>query len=333
MTELRPGEPLADLEISMRRSIVLMVMFALGLTGCALGTDGGSPQDGVVQKVTVGVIPIVDVAPIYLGKQKGFFSSHGIEVNLVSAQGGAAIVSAVVSGEYQFGFSNVISLMIAADKGLPVRMTCAGDASTGRTGADFGAVVVDARSPIRTAADLEGKTVSVNTLKNIGDTTVRASVRKAGGDPSRIKFVELPFPDMPAALADGRVDAAWLVEPFLTAATGHGARIVAWNFVDTAPNLPVAAYFTTATYTNKNAVLVRRFTAAMIQSSVYAQTHPDEARAIIPTYTKITTDQANALTLPQWPTIIDVNALAVLADLATQDGLVTAKPDLSALLP
>jgi NitT/TauT family transport system substrate-binding protein len=67
--------------------------------------------------------------------------------------------------------------------------------------------VVTREASIRTAADLAGKRVAVNTLKNIGDTTIRASVRKAGGDPSSIKFVELAFPDMPAALQAGRVDA------------------------------------------------------------------------------------------------------------------------------
>jgi ABC-type nitrate/sulfonate/bicarbonate transport system substrate-binding protein len=165
--------------------------------------------------------PIVDVAPIYLGKQKGFFSNRNIELTLETGQGGAAIVPGVVSGQFQFGFSNVTSLLIARERGLPLKVVSNGVASTGKDKADYSGVVTRDDS-IKTAADLEGKRVAVNTLKNIGDSTIRASVRKAGGDPSWIKFVELPFPDMPAALEAGRVDAIWVVEPFLSAAVGAG---------------------------------------------------------------------------------------------------------------
>lgn len=324
----------------MRRTLTAAAVAALlGLAGCASpaadgsGDDSSGSEDATTQKVTVGVIPIVDVAPIYLGEQKGFFSARGIELELVPAQGGAAIVPGVISGEFQFGFSNITSLMIASSKGLPVKITSAGNSSTGEEGADFGAVVVNADSPIQTADDLEGKKVSVNTLKNIGDTTVRASVRKAGGDPDKVKFVELAFPDMPAALAGGQVDAAWVVEPFLSVTKAQGARVVAWNFVDTAPNLPVAAYFTTTTLSQDDPDLVKRFAEAMIESSAYAQAHPDEALAVIPTYTKLTAEQAEALTLPQWPDAIDTAALEVLAELAVADGLLEAEPDLASLLP
>lgn len=325
-------------EMYMRRTFTMVAVAALlGLTGCASpAADGGQPQPSqatTAEKVTVGVIPIVDVAPIYLGKEKGFFSTRGIDLNLVAAQGGAAIVPGVASGQYQFGFSNITSLMIAASKGLPVKLTSAGNSSTGKEGADFGAVVVNADSPVKTAKNLEGKTVSVNTLKNIGDTTVRASVRKAGGDPDKVKFTELAFPDMPAALANKQVDAAWVVEPFLSVAKAQGARVVAWNFVDTAHELPVAAYFTTSTLAKDNPDLVQRFAEAMTESSAYAQDHPDEARQALTTYTKITAEQAKSLTLPNWSPTIDTTALGVLADLAVSDGLVAAKPDLAALLP
>ena len=86
--------------------------------------------------------------------------------------------------------------------------------------------------------DLAGKKIAVNTQKNIGDTTVRESVRKDGGDPSNIKFVEMPFANMPAALEKGDIDAAWVVEPSLAVAKDMGARVVAWNFVDAAPTSP-----------------------------------------------------------------------------------------------
>ena len=154
----------------MRRPLVLFVAVALLLVvaGCGSSDDESPAASGGSRQVKVGIIPILDVAPIYLGKQKGFFSSRKIELTLESGQGGAAIVPGVVSGQFQFGFSNVTSLLLAQSRGLPLKVVSNGVASTGKDKADFGGVVTRDDS-IKTAADLAGKRVAVNTLKNIGD--------------------------------------------------------------------------------------------------------------------------------------------------------------------
>src|SRR5699024_9807602 len=132
---------------------------------------------------------IVDTAPIWLGDAEGFFEEEGLDLTLEVAQGGAAIVPAVVSGEYQFGFSNTVSLFVAADQGLPLTMLTPGAATTGDTSEDFGAVLTLPDSEISAPADLAGKTVAVNTLNNIGDATVSEVVEQDGGDPSAVNFV------------------------------------------------------------------------------------------------------------------------------------------------
>jgi len=316
----------------MRRRFSVLLAVALLAAGC--GSDEPSTSTpGQPDKISAGVIAIVDVAPIYLGKQKGFFSQRNIDLTLSTSQGGAAIVPGVVSGQFQIGFSNMTSLLLGASKGLPIKIVSNGVASTGAAGKDYSGVVVKADSPVRTAADLAGRRVSVNTLQNIGDTTVRASVRKAGGDPKAVKFVELAFPDMPAALQAGRVDAIWVVEPFLSAATTAGGRVVASNYVDTAPDLTVAAYFTSKQLATSNPDLVKRFTEAMAQSLSYAEAHPDEVRQVLGTYTQISPEVAAKLTLPKWPAEINRQSVQTLADLAVGDGLIEKAPDINALLP
>jgi NitT/TauT family transport system substrate-binding protein len=318
----------------MRRPLVSLVVAAVLLAAAGCGSSGdepGSASDGP-QQVKVGIIPILDVAPIYLGKQKGFFTSRSIELTLESGQGGAAIVPGVVSGQFQFGFSNVTSLLIAQSRGLPLKVISNGVASTGKDKADYGGVVTR-DDAIKTAADLAGKRVAVNTLKNIGDSTIRASVRKAGGDPSSLKFVELAFPDMPAALEAGRVDAIWVVEPFLSASLAQGGRLVASNYVDTAPDLTVAVYFTSQQLLDNDPDLVKRFTDAMTESLAYADAHPDEARQVLTSYTQIDESAIQELTLPKWPPEINRASVETLATLAVQDGLVSKQPDLAALLP
>src|SRR5690625_7664445 len=68
-------------------------------TACGGGDEAASEddvaQDGQLTEVSIGVVPVVDVAPIYLGVQEGIFEDHGLDVDLTVAQGGAAIIPAV----------------------------------------------------------------------------------------------------------------------------------------------------------------------------------------------------------------------------------------------
>ncbi|GAA4607287.1 ABC transporter substrate-binding protein [Actinoallomurus liliacearum] len=303
------------------------------LAACGGGNGSSKASGKGPTTVKVSLIPIVDVAPVYLGNQQGFFAEQGLKLRIETAQGGAAIVPAVVSGQVDFGFSNYTSLVIARSKGLPLKVVAPGNASTGVRGKDFGGVVVKSGSPIKSAKDLAGKRVAVNTLNNINDTTVRASIRAAGGDAKNVKFTELAFPDMLAALDKGNVDAVQVVEPFLTTALKNGGRLVASNYVDTAPNLTIAGYFTSQRTAASKPDLVRRFTTAMRKSLQYADQNPDAVRKVLGTYTKIDPSLTGSLTLPKYPAQVNGAGLQTLENLAVQDGLIKKAPDVKELLP
>jgi len=315
---------------------VVTMAAALALAACSTPSSAapeGSASARELTAVTVGVIPIVDVAPIYLGVQKGIFEEHGLDVTLELAAGGAAIVPAVADGEYQFGFSNVTSLLTASSKGLPLKVVAPGNFSTGQPGRDFSAVVASADSDIAGAADLAGRTVAVNSLKNIGDTTVRAVVDAAGGDPQAVEFVEMSFPDMPAAVVSGQVDAAWVVEPHLTQAVDQGARIVSSNFVETDRDLLIAAYFTSDQMIAQDPQTVEAFTAAIQEALTYATEHPDETRAILDTYTEIDPVVRNVMIMPRFAPDLDTPYLQVVADLGLKYGAFDKPVDVTRLLP
>ncbi len=305
-------------------------------TACGSSDSGGSDGAGSsagTTTVTVGLIPIVDVAPLYLGQKKGFFSERGLKLDFSSAQGGAAIVPGVVSGQFEFGFSNMTSLMIAQSNNVPVRAVANGIASTGEAGKDFAALTVKGDSPVESAKELEGKKVAINTLKNINETAVRASVRTAGGDPDEVEFVELAFDQMPAALDAGRIDAAMVVEPALATVKSQGGREIASPMIDIAPKLTVAMYFTSTEYARKNPEVVKKFQEATAESLAYADAHPDEVREIVTTYTKIPADVLAKVTLPKWPAEPNRAAIEELAKLGEADGLFEQTPDLDKLLP
>lgn len=310
----------------MRSRKTLQIAFAACI---ALPAFVSSSVAFAADKVTVGIIPITDCAPIVLGKAKGFFQKQNLDLNIEYAQGGAELVNPVISGQREFGFSNVISLLVAQTRGIDMVAIAAGASSTGEKGRDFGAIVAPGDSPLKTAKDLEGKTVAVNNLKNIGDLSVNAAMRAAGGDPSKVKYVELPFPAMPPALADKRIDAAWVVEPFLTITKEHGAKVIAWNLVDTTPNMMIAVYFTSRKYATEHPDIVKRFTAAMNESLAYSDAHPDEVRAAVPTFTRVSKELIGKLTLPRWPTAMNIKSTETLADLSQKEGLTEKKADVA----
>jgi NitT/TauT family transport system substrate-binding protein len=329
------------METTMRRRLAavfftgaLLVTAACGDGNGATNGNGDSEEPTGPDVISVGVIPIVDVAPLFLGIEQGFFADQNIQIQTDTAAGGAEIVPGVESGQWDFGFSNILSMMVASNAGIGIQVVSNGNNSTGVAGEDFGSLLVPVDSPVQSASELEGMTVAINTLNAIADIVVRASVLADGGDPDLITFVALPFPEMPAALESGDVDAAFAVEPFQTAIRANGiGRSIASSWVDAAPNLTVAVYFTSQRMMDDNPDLVRRFVAAMEQSLAYANDNPDAVRAVIPSYTPISAELAAELTLPAWPPQINRASADTLAQRALDAGLLAELPDLDALLP
>ncbi|NED57490.1 ABC transporter substrate-binding protein, partial [Micromonospora aurantiaca] len=108
----------------------------------------------------------------------GVFARHKLKVTTQDSQGGAAIVPAVVSGDFQFGYSNIVSLLVAREKGVPVTMVSVGARASGDV-LDDGSGQLMTRDPkITKVADLKGKKVAVNTLKGINEVAVASVLEK-----------------------------------------------------------------------------------------------------------------------------------------------------------
>ncbi|WP_343901571.1 ABC transporter substrate-binding protein [Arthrobacter rhombi] len=312
----------------------------LGLTACGGGSPSSSevaPSSGSggasLEQIEVGVIPIVDVAPIYLGVKEGIFEKEGLELKLTPAQGGAAIVPAVTSGQMDFGFSNVTSMIVGRSKGLPLKMMAPGGSTTGDTKADFASVMTKPDSGIKDIAGLAGHKVGVNTLNNISDSTISEAVKQAGGDYKSIHFVEMAFPDMTAQLAKGNVDAIAAVEPFVTMSEADGNVPVFSNYAEPVKDLTVAVYFSTDQYVAEHPETAAKFVRAMKASQQYAQENPEKVKAILPEYTTLKPEVIEKLTLPTYNTEVNAASIQQVADISLDRGLIDKKPDMDKLLP
>nr|BFE68851.1 hypothetical protein GCM10020092_021520 [Actinoplanes digitatis] len=124
-----------------------------------------------------------------------------------------------------------------------------------------------------------------------------------------------------------------MVEPQLSEALTQGGQVVASNFVDTAPDLTVAMYFTSRPTIEVDPDLVARFAEAVNESLRYAAGHPEEIRDTVGTYTQITDTVRTAMILPNWSSDINRASLEQLATLGREDGIFTQSPALDQLLP
>jgi NitT/TauT family transport system substrate-binding protein len=314
--------------------LVLMVLVLL-VAGCGdddEGNAGGGAGSAEVKTLKVGVIPIADVAPLYLGMDKGFFADEKLKIEPQLAEGGAAIVPSVVSGDYQIGFSNTTSLIIAASKNLPVQIISQG--VLGGTGPDdaWDGVIVPKGSDIKDIKGLEGKTVAVNTLNNVSQVVVNTALKEAGADYTKVKYVEVPFPDMNAALESGRVDAAFQVEPGYSGGLAAGSKNIANAYEEMAPNYTVATYFASKQYIADSRDVVDRFTRAMQKSLEYASAHDDEVRAIVGTYTEIPQAVLDKMNLPTWKSDLNRPTIEQTSAAAKEYGFIEEEPSLDDLI-
>ena len=159
-------------------------------------------------------------------------------------------------------------------------------------------------------------------LRGVGEVTVKAALEAEGADPDSVKFLEIPFPEMPAALKKGRVDAIWAPEPFLTQVLGEGGNEVLPVYQSLGPLFPNGAYATTEEYIAKNEKVVEGFARAINKALKYASDNPDAARKTITTFTKIPPDVVQKIRLPLWPTKIDREQLTDLIGYTQKYGVI-----------
>jgi NitT/TauT family transport system substrate-binding protein len=154
----------------------------VAMAGCG-GGDAEPAGDGPAT-LKVGVLPISDVAPIYLGADKGFFEDEDIELEHQVMQGGAEVTAAVVSGDVDFGFAATEPLIVAKSKNLPVEIVTQGNQAAATEAEAWDGLLVPKDSQVRDPQDLEGKTIAVNALKSMPELCVRAVLDRQGVDVS-----------------------------------------------------------------------------------------------------------------------------------------------------
>jgi NitT/TauT family transport system substrate-binding protein len=289
------------------------------------GGDGGGPE---TTEITVGVQPFAEVAAFHYAMNEGLFEAEGLTVTPQTAGGGGAgLLTGIVSGDIDIAYSNYVSVLQAASQGLPLRIVREND----RPGVQ--ALYSLPSSGISSPADLAGKRVAINGLGNIMEITTRAALQEAGVDPNSVEFVELPPPEFLSALGSGNVDAAWLVEPFVTIGTNtQQVQPVLDVFAGPTEQLPVAGWVTSAQFAGENPETVAAFTRAMDEAIQKLADDPSLVAEVVPTYTQIPPEVAAGMNPINFAVNNELGDIAQVEELMREFRLIEEPVDVEELI-
>jgi NitT/TauT family transport system substrate-binding protein len=319
--------------VTFRKTINTILLWAA--TTVAVMSNAIAPLTAEEIKIRLSTIPSFDNAAFELARAKGFFQEQGLALDATPTAGGSTGIPALVAGQLEFASSNIVTILIAAARGLNPVIVAAGD-TTGDAPPDLAGLVAKKGASFKTGKDLEGKTIALNARNNILWLYAREWVEKTGGDPAKVMFIEVPFPQMVDAVQNGRVDAAMLVEPFLSAAVKGGIiQSVGWPYSDVQKRIPVAEFVTTKAYADANPDIIARFTKAYDKGVDWTNRNSDtvEFRKIVSAYTHVPEDRIADAAKPVFVTKMNISGVEQLAALMKKHGLLQSDIDLTAVIP
>ncbi|MEV8631700.1 ABC transporter substrate-binding protein [Streptosporangium sp. NPDC051023] len=280
-------------------------------------------------EVNVGYIPIPDTAALEIATDCGFFEREGLKVRKEIIQGSTAAIPDLRAGHLHFCLLNHVTALVAQDSGV-VDLRYVADAY--QAAPETFLLMARKDSPLRTPADLRGKTIAVATLKSIGTFTTEVTLKAHGLTAADVKLVEMPLPNMPAALQAGTVAAAWMTEPFITAAKRQGAKKIADVMAGPTDRFPVSGYGTTAAFAERAPETVAAFQRAITAGQEVAASDRKVITKILPVYTRISPRDAELVTLGAYPTTFDPARLERVAALLREYGYTDGSVDTGSML-
>ncbi|GGL21665.1 sulfonate ABC transporter substrate-binding protein [Sphaerisporangium melleum] len=319
------------------RTFAIGLLATLALAACGSGGDDkgstSSANAGGLEKTTISVSTsaIADHSALYIAQKRGFFKEVGLTVKTEITPSTAATIPRLMNGSLDVAALAYFSIFSSQE-------AKAGDwrvvADAYQAGPDVIDLVVPKDSPIKTVKDLEGKRVSIASRNSVGELAVGATLKTAGLDPAKsVQWVGMAFPEMPAKLLAGEIDAAWLPEPFLTNIQREsGARVLADTMSGALADFPIAGWAATSDWTKKYPKTMAAFQRAILKGQQVAASDRKAVEGVLPDYTAIKPDVAGVMKLGVFPTSLNATRLQRVADTMQEYGFLKGKLDVAPLL-
>ncbi len=253
----------------LRGTALLVTAVTLVLAaGCSSSGGPGAPR---VEKpdLTVAVVPALDSAGFFVALHQGLFAAQGLHVRFVPATSSETAIAEQVKGGYDITGGNYVSYIQAQQAGQ-ANLDIFAEGSVMERGDQ--SIYTMPGSPIKSIAQLKGKTIGINAPDNILYLLAASVLAEHGLSPGEVHFVtSYGLPQMPGALIAGAVNAAVLPEPFASVAEEtDGAVPLADLNQGATTSFPVEGYVVTKQWAHRYPLTLAAFYQALEQGQQIA---------------------------------------------------------------
>jgi NitT/TauT family transport system substrate-binding protein len=284
---------------------------------------------GAQERIKLGLLPFSESLGAVIAERQGFFKAEGLEVEVSKFESGALAVPVLQSGRIDIAFSNTVSTLQAIEQGLDAIILAPG-AVVRSAPPDTTTALIVRKGSVNSLKDLEGKRVAVNVINSSAWLHAVAALEKHGVDRTKVRFTEVPFPQMNDPLLNGQIDAVVQVEPFRSALMATDkAEILSWTYVESAPDSDITQYIALAPWVEKNRATAQKFARAVIKGAAFAGASEAATRDINQQFTNLNPALKDKVLLPRLGTAVNVAGTAATMELMRKYGLLKAPIDVS----
>jgi len=253
------------------------------LTGSLAGCGASSSAAGGSDQITVLRAPVF-FEPLMIAEQQGYFKDEGLNVKIVPGGTAAQGVAELVSGKVDIAPTGGVSTIAAVAQGMPIKafMGCQNATPAPVTSG----ILVKKDSPIHSYADLAGKTIALQGLKETTNLGTLMALEANGVDPDSVKFVQLPLANLNDAVLKGQVDAAYNIGSFYPTGIQMGLRTIGAPGNTYLKGGPNAWYVASDKFLSSHKADIEKFIAAMTKATAYATAHPKAVQDMTIKYTE-----------------------------------------------
>jgi NitT/TauT family transport system substrate-binding protein len=262
-----------------RQAMVLSAAASLSLlvAACGSSSSAGATASGT-QAITVGTSPAILNVSLYYAAQSGLFTKNQLSETPKVLTSGEAATPLLLNGQIQFAANDPVGVITAISENVPVVFVAAAGYPSTDPSKDISGLMV--KPSIKSAADLDGKTIAVNALGGNLELAAKAAIDKAGGNSSSMKFVVMSLQTMDAAVESGKVAGAVESEPFITSGKSSGLSDLLSVASTAEPGVPTVVYMTSKSFASSHPDEVTKFIASLNAADSALSKSPATIRAV-----------------------------------------------------
>lgn len=254
--------------------LLLTVLLVLSVILVSCGTQ--TKTKVVLSEVTRSVF----YAPQYVAINKGFFEEEGIELEVINGQGADKVMTAVISGQADIGFSGPEAAVYVYNEGKEDYAVVFAQL----TKRDGSFLVGRTPEPDFTWENVRGKYIIGGRKGGVPEMTLEYVLKRNNIEPNVDVVVDtsVQFAVMAGAFTGGVGDYVTLFEPTATLLEKEGKGYVLTSIGLESGEIPYTCYYAKKSYMEKNKDVIQRFTNAIYKGQKWCDTHsPKEIAEVV----------------------------------------------------